>query len=124
VLIVAIGTLTGCASTLTESETREITPALVRYPGPNPGFLNIDPQWIFVNGDRQEVKLTCTDRGIFAGGTLCTDEAGTVAWEPKTTKYDRYGYLTLNGGERTKFRCTQRFEGFEELAPTHFCYQR
>ncbi len=120
--LVALTALTGCSS-LSSAETHEITPAVVRYPGPNPGFMNIDPQWLYIDGDRQQELLTCNDPGPFEA-TVCTSADGSVIWEPKKTKYSRHGYLTIDAGERTRFACTQRFEGFEEFDPTHFCYDR
>jgi hypothetical protein len=116
--------LTGC-SPMTAAEVESKTPAVIYYPtnGDNSAF-NSDRQWGFVNSDHEVVKLTCTRDG-FLSHTECVDEAGTVLWEPRKHKSTRSGYLTIDGGERTRFRCARNFENtFEGYNPSHLCYTR
>lgn len=115
--------LTGCATTLTSEEVKAKNPAILYYPGEGESsFFDNNMEWGFINSDHQVIQLECTRE--FFGPTVCVDEAGTVLWEPKKSKSSRYGYLTVDGGERTRFRCTLNFEGFEEFDPNRFCYPR
>jgi hypothetical protein len=113
--------LTGCVEPMPVSEVESKTPAVIFYPQESSSG---DREWAFVNDDHEIEPLTCEKDGFFAS-KKCTNEAGTILWEPRKHKSTRYGYLTVDGGERERFRCKQSFENaFGDYDPSHFCYKR